>query len=269
VEANLQVTPKSVQVDISEGDLCGIQTPGRLVIGPGHLDLDFQPASENQRLEDVLSCLGSKNNLIQGDFVLNGQIVSASDFSAILPSIQGDFSFHAENGRIYKFNLLSKLFALLNITEIFRGDLPDLAREGFRYDRIDMESTVEGSKVILRNAFIDGSSMGIVMKGEVDLKNNALDITLLVAPLKTMDYILGKIPLVRNLLKGALVSIPIQVKGSMKDPVVSALSPASVDTGLVGFMKNTLKLPIILIEPFLSKEKEKEKPDDEPVIRKN
>ncbi|MBU4001817.1 MAG: hypothetical protein KKB94_05810, partial [Proteobacteria bacterium] len=76
------------------------------------------------------------------------------------------------------------------------------------------------------------------------------------------DYILGKIPLVNRLIKGALVSIPVQIKGSMKDPEVSTLSPASVDTGLVGFMKNTLKLPITIIEPFLSPGKEKEKPDE-------
>jgi hypothetical protein len=269
VEAGLEVNPKSVRVDISEGNLCGIQTPGQLVIHPGHLDLNFKPVSEKQRMEAVLTCLGSKKDLIQGDFVLNGQIVSASDFPSVLQSIQGDFSLHAENGRIYKFNLLSKVFALLNITEIFRGDLPDLTREGFRFDRIDMEATVEGSKVILRKAFIDGSSMGIVMKGEIDLKNDAMDITLLVAPLKTMDYILEKIPVVNLLLKGALVSIPVQIKGSMKDPVVSTLSPASVDTGLVGFMKNTLRLPIILIEPFLSKEKEKEEPGNGPDDRKN
>ncbi|MBU4316733.1 MAG: AsmA-like C-terminal domain-containing protein [Proteobacteria bacterium] len=262
VKADLMVSPESVVVNILEGDLCGIQTPGQLLIGAEDLRMGFNPSSENHKFEDTLPCLGSKKDLVQGDFVLNGEVIAGADFQSLWQSTQGNFSLHAQNGRIYKFNLLAKVFALLNITEIFRGNLPDIAREGFRYNSIDMEGTIEGSKIILQKAFIDGASMGIVMKGEIDPKNDRMDITLLVAPLKTMDYILEKIPLVNRLIKGALVSIPVQIKGSMKDPEVSTLSPASVDTGLVGFMKNTLKLPITIIEPFLSPEKEKEKPDE-------
>ena len=258
VESNIAVDPQNVKITILKADLCRIQTPGNLEVGPNSLKMNFNPVVLDDRLEQTLSCIGNAPNLVVGDYRLNGEIIGAGDFKSVVASLKGDYDFHAENGRIFKLGFLSKVFALLNITEIFRGKLPDLAENGFAFEKIDIKGTVHGRKVIIDNAVIDGSSMGIVMKGEVDLIQNEVDIILLVAPFKTFDFILSKTPVIRNLMKGTLVSIPVAVKGNIVDPSVMPLAPASVDSGLLGVMKSALKLPVTLIQPFLPEENEPE-----------
>jgi hypothetical protein len=176
----------------------------------------------------------------------------------LLSSLTGNYLIEAQAGRIYKFNLMAKLFALLNITEIFRGKLPDLSEEGFSYESIKIEGVIEGSKVIIDHGFIDGSSMGIMMKGEIDLLDDHIDLAVLVSPFKTVDFIVQQTPIIKSIIKGGLVSIPIEIKGSLSNPAITAISPASVDTGLLRILKNTLRIPITLIEPFI-KEEEKER----------
>ena len=263
--ANLRITPDAINIEVMEGSLCNIQTPGHLVIEPGYMQMDFSPYAEDQKLEQTLPCLSGKEGLIQGKFTLNGEIIAGNLFEGLLDDIKGDFNFITGKGRIYKLSVLSKVFALLNITEIFRGKLPDLAEEGFAFESIKANGTAEGTKIILKNAFIDGASMGIVIKGEIDTGQKELDLTALIAPLKTMDFIIKQTPIVKNLIKGALVSIPVEIKGNMANPTVKTLAPADVDSGLLGVMKNTLKLPVTLIQPLLApddKEDEKNEPDN-------
>ena len=259
VDADLRITPDAVVADISKADLCGIQTPGHLVVSHSELHMDFFPGAHRENIADSLTCLADKKGLIQGRYSLKGEIVGGNPFETFFQSIKGSYTLKAEKGRIYKLNLLSKIFAMLNITEIFRGKLPDLAQEGFAYESITADGRVDGTKVKIKNGFIDGASMGIVVKGEVDTREKTMDLSVLVAPLKTVDFIIQQTPLVKDLIKGAVVSIPIEIKGDMANPVVKTLAPADVDSGLLGIMKNTLKLPVTLIQPLLAPDDEKEK----------
>ena len=258
INANVRVIPDAVNIEVLDGRLCGVHTPGYLVIGPNYVQMDFNPLAENQKLEDTLSCISGKKGLIQGEFNLEGDIIAGGTFDDLLSSIKGNYNFTAGKGRIYKLNVLSKVFALLNITEIFRGKLPDLAEEGFAYESMTANGTVEGAKIIIKKAFIDGASMGIVVKGEIDTQKKDLDLIVLVAPLKTMDFIIKQTPIVKSIIKGALVSIPVEIKGEIANPTTKTLAPADVDSGLLGIMKNTLKLPVTLIQPFLNPDKKEE-----------
>jgi len=76
-----------------------------------------------------------------------------------------------------------------------------------------------------------------------------------VAPFETIDYVIGRIPLVRGLFSKPIVSIPVSVSGDWDDPRARVLSPSAVGSELVGVMGNTLKLPFRLIEPFLPEKK--------------
>ena len=99
-----------------------------------------------------------------------------------------------------------------NFTEIFRGELPDLTKEGFAYNSITVKSDLENGKLLLREVLIDGSSMEIACSGDIDLIDKKLDLTVLVAPLKTVDRIVKKIPLIRAITAGTLVSVPVKVR---------------------------------------------------------
>jgi hypothetical protein len=92
--------------------------------------------------------------------------------------------------------------------------------------------------------------MGIMARGSVDLSNETLELNALVAPLKTVSRIVRKIPLLGHVLGGNLVSVPVKISGSMKDPQVTFLSPSAVGSEFLGIVERTLKLPVTLIEPI-------------------
>ena len=100
---------------------------------------------------------------------------------------------------------------------------------------------------------MDAPSMGIVATGEVDLIRREGDLKVLVSPLGTVDAVVRKIPGVRYIHAGTLVTIPVAVRGDLGDPKVTPLDPAAVGVELLGIVERTLKLPAHLISPILGK----------------
>jgi hypothetical protein len=107
---------------------------------------------------------------------------------------------------------------------------------------------------------MDGNTLTLTGKGTIDLNNNALDLTLLVAPLKTVDRLVDKIPLVGDII-GDIISIPFGVKGDVKDPKVVPLSPSAIGADLMGIMLKTLKLPVKIFQPILPNNKKNKEED--------
>ncbi|MBW1744638.1 MAG: hypothetical protein JRJ47_14615, partial [Deltaproteobacteria bacterium] len=76
-----------------------------------------------------------------GKFNLDGEVKAQGKAKDVARSLQGDLKFTAGKGRIHRSNVLVQIFGFLNVTDIFKGELPDLVEEGFAYDSI----TVMGS----------------------------------------------------------------------------------------------------------------------------
>ena len=175
--------------------------------------------------------------------------------------MNGKLKFSAKDGRIYRYGILAKIFVLLNITEIFRGKLPDVVKEGCAYTSMKADGNLENGKFMFQEFVIDGSSMTIVCEGYIDLVRDEMDVVVLVAPFKTVDYIIKHIPLVNHILGGKLVSIPFRVKGNPADPDVIPLSPTAIGAGIFGLLKRTFTLPIAIIQPLLPDKKDPDKKD--------
>jgi hypothetical protein len=168
-------------------------------------------------------------------------------------------AFSAREGRIYRFGLLAKILSILNVTEIYRGEVPDLTGKGFAYRSMKANAKIKGGKLIMQECSIDGVSMGIACEGNIDLSEKKMNLTVLVAPFKTVDRIVDIIPLVGHVLGGNLISIPFQAKGDLKDPDVIPLPPKAVGSGVLGILERTLKLPITIIQPIFPGSKSKKK----------
>jgi len=242
---------------IKKADLCGIRFPGILKVTSDELELYLSPIATNQNLEPTITCLTDKPNLADGTFNLNGEIMTKARPADVLNSLSGNLEFKAEQGRIYRFGMLAKIFSLLNVTEIYRGEVPDLAGKGFAYDSMSANAIFEDGKLVIEESSIDSPSMGIACAGKIKLAKKKMDLTVLVAPFKTVDRIVKHIPLVGNILGGTLVSLPFRATGDLDDPDVIPLSPTAVGSGLLGILERTLKLPITIIQPVLPKPKEK------------
>ncbi|MBI5016692.1 MAG: AsmA-like C-terminal domain-containing protein [Deltaproteobacteria bacterium] len=237
--------------DLQEATVCGVATPGQFDVGPSGIRADLRAVAEGPDLDAPLACLWDRGGLATGRYRLTASAQAAGRRGELLRSSAGDVALSARDGRIYRFGLLAKVFAVLNVTEVFRGRLPDLFHEGFAYRTLEADASLERGTLVFRHATLDGASERIFWDGRVDLVKREVDLTVLVAPFKTIDAILAKIPVVGYLLGGRLVAIPLRVQGSLDDPSVVPLHPADIGAGLLGVVERTLKLPFHLIQPLL------------------
>jgi uncharacterized protein YhdP len=180
----------------------------------------------------------------------------------LLRSLNGHLEFdttpgHYHSGRAV--GTVTKIFRLLNVTEVFRGKLPDIEQEGFGFKSIQGKADIKNGKITYNELSVNGNNMGIAGYGSVDLVDKQVDATVLVAPLKTVDYVVKRIPLVGSILGGHFISIPIKIEGPLGKVEVTTLSASAVGSRLSGIMKRTLQLPVEIIEPVLVDEKEKDK----------
>jgi hypothetical protein len=258
MHADISFNETGTRIVVKKAELCGIQFPGIVKVSADDVEFYFNPLAENQNLELSVACLSAKKNLADGGFNLKGELMSKARPTAFPKSLTGNLEFTANQGRIFRFGMLAKIFALLNVTEIYRGEVPDLTGKGFAYNSIAANGVFEDGKLIIKETSIDSPSMGIAIEGEIDLIKKKVNMVVLVAPFKTVDRIVKHIPLVGNILGGTLISIPFRAIGDLGDPDVIPLSPTAVGSGLLGILQRTLKLPITIIQPVLPDSKNKE-----------
>ncbi len=251
VEANVYLSDEGLNIEIMRAELCGIPTPGAVQYADGKARFTIQPAARDLDLDSTLTCLWGKKGLLTGTFDLKGDVTSSDNpDSDVVRSLSGDLEMNAKNGRIRRFDLLAKIFTMINVTEIFRGVLPDLLNEGCAYDTIKVKGRLQDGKLIFENSVVDGPCARMVWHGEINLEEKKIDVTVIVAPFRTVDRIIDKVPLVGKLLNGSLISIPVRVSGDLTDPAVVPMSPSAVGNGLLGFMKRTFELPFSLLQPL-------------------
>lgn len=240
-----------IKVDVTDADLCGISCLGFLQANPQDISLDFQLLSRDQDLNSTFACFGDTTGLVTGRFNMKARAVSHGAAETLGKKLQGNFDVTAKDGRIYRYGLIASLFAFLNLTEILRGKLPDVVKQGFGYKSITANGEVQNGILNLEEVFIDGSSMGITSCGNVDLMGKKIDLKVLVSPFKTVDFVVRKIPLIGKLLGGNLVSIPVRITGDIENPSFSYLSPKAVGKKLLDITTGILKAPVKIIKPVI------------------
>jgi hypothetical protein len=116
----------------------------------------------------------------------------------------------------------------------------------------------ETADVTLKKAALCGISTPGTLKVsgsniEFDLQNGHFDLTLLVAPLVTLDRIFEHIPLIGGILE-ALDTILLSAKGTLDNIQIYPLAPSAVGYELKEMLKKTVERPINLIHGGKSSE---------------
>ena len=257
LQVNLKFNPHEIEAAVSEASLCGISTPGVVKVTPQGLSLDFQPVAKDQELDSTLNCLKEEEVRVTGNFGLKGEIRAQGKGEELVNSIEGNLELVISDGRVYQHVPMQRLFAYLNVLGIIKGELSEMTKEGFAYKSITAKIDIQNGKIILNEGIIDGLSMGIAVQGHFDLHDKKVDLTVLVSPIKTLDSFIKKIPLIRRITGGTLISVAVKVQGDLTDPKFTPLPPSAVGAGLLGMMKRTVELPFEVIEPLLPKGEEK------------
>jgi hypothetical protein len=263
LQVDVSLKPDEVIVTIEKADLCRISITGIIKLSDQSLEYYLVPSSRSKELESTLSCLTNERASASGKFNLDGEVMAKAKLDEATRIFSGGLDFSAKNGRIYRLGLLAKIFAILNVTEIYRGEIPDLVGDGFAYEKMIIKADLKGKKLVMQECAIDGASMGLACEGEIDLVEDKINLVILVAPFKTVDRLVKKIPLISSILGGKIISIPFRAKGDLDNPVVIPLSPTAVGSGVLGIMERTLKLPITIIQPMLPDEDDSTDKDDQ------
>jgi hypothetical protein len=251
--ADISLNRDRVEAEIIEAALCGIAASGVLQVDPEMVSFDLKPACEGQSIDSIINCLTGGEVGMTGHLDIQGQLAASGKGRELISTLEGNMAFSAYDGRIYHFVTWSKILALLNLTEMYRGQFPKLTGEGFAYKSISGEVTLQKGVADIKEMILDAASMEVVCDGLIDLNEEKVDLILLVAPFKTGRTIARKIPLAKHILSRAIVAVPVRVRGELGNPKVTALSPSAVASELVGVMKRTLSLPIKVIEPVIPK----------------
>ena len=251
LHADVSFANEGVSIEINRGALCGLSTPGNLRVSDQGIEMEIRPTALNQDLEPAILCFSDKGTDVTGAFSLNGRVSSNGKSEDFIRSLQGNIKFTARKGQFLYHPVLARVFTFLNVTEVFRGTLPDFSQGGFPYDSISIQGDIRGGKFVFKECIIDGRTVDVAVSGEVDVAGGTLNMAMLVTPFKTVSAIVKNIPLVGYILGGTLLSMPVKVDGELRDPKVSYFSPSQVGSELLAPMERVLKIPFKIIDPFL------------------
>jgi hypothetical protein len=249
--ADASITPHGADVLIERAGFCGMTLIGRVSFDGPMVDAYIVPVVETMPLDSVVSCLTSEKSMYTGNFNLEGALQVNSRREDFAKALKGRFTFVSEDGSILRSIFFARLLSLLNLTEIYRGQLPDMRSQGLDYKRMAATIDIKDGKVLINDWSIDGRTLWMGSRGEIDIASQQIDFTIMVSPFKTIDRIINAIPGVRWILGGRLVAIPMKATGDLEDPQVVALSPSAVGTSILEMIQRTLMLPIEIIQPLV------------------
>jgi hypothetical protein len=253
VTARGKLGPEALQVEVSGGDLCGLPLQLSSTLDPKGLAVELRTTASGGDLNQPLMCLTDKRVSMTGSFQFATRLSARGrDKESLLRSIEGPVEFTARDGRIEQWTALSRILSLLNVTNVIRGQFPDLRLEGLPYKTLRIHGEYWAQVLLVKEGTLRGPTLGIAWTGEVDLWNSEVDIKVLAAPFRTADWIIRKTPLVGYIMGKTLVSVPLKVKGNNRDPTVS-FDPVGAASGLLGVLERTITLPVKIVGDVLPK----------------
>jgi uncharacterized protein YhdP len=183
---------------------------------------------------------------------LNGE---GEDFGRMKESLNGRLRFEMDHGVIERFNILSKIFSILNVSQLLKGRLPDLKTKGLPYRQIQGNFYVTDGVATTDDFVVDSDAMRITLLGKIDLGKNLIDARIGVHPLVTIDTILSSVPIAGYILTGkdkGFISYFYHVKGNLDDPKIEAIPFKIVEESTWGIIKRLLETPLRPFQKSLS-----------------
>jgi hypothetical protein len=169
------------------------------------------------------------------------------NFQEVKESLDGNLRFGIENGVIERFNILSKIFSILNVSQLFKGRLPDLKTKGLPYHSMMATIDIKGGIASTNDFLVDSDAMRITLFGKVDLGKNLIDARIGVHPLVTIDTLISSVPIVGYILTGkdkAFITYFYAVNGNLDDPKIEAIPLKSIEEPSWGVVKRLLETPL-------------------------
>lgn len=203
-----------------------------------HVDADqFLNALDLTR--EVTGTLNAK-----GDITARGETMADIKKTAL-----GNVRLQLTEGSLRKFSVLSKVFSILNFSQLLKFQLPDMVENGMPYNEIKGSFAISDGGVVTQDLFIASDAINISLIGNANMVREDLNFTIGVQPLQTFDKVINRIPVVGWLLTGKgkdFLTVFFEAKGKWSDPQVTAIPAKSMGKGVLNVFRRVFELPVRL-----------------------
>ncbi len=252
--AKVRYTPGTVDVETFGADFFEGRGTAK---GKAHLHPDGRNlyeaniSADGMSLEPIQRFLGIVDHTITGALFLTGEISATGNIAEDLKkTAAGTFQVRAEKGVLKKYSVLSKIFSLLNVLQLAKLQLPDMAKDGMPYKTITCSASLEKGIFSSEDFFIKSDAMEMSAVGNVDVLEKEIDAIVGVHPLQTLDLIASKIPIAGWVItdeNGKLITVHVKVDGTFDDPTVTPITVQSIGRGVLNIFRRLFQLPGKLI----------------------
>ncbi len=248
VKGTVSLSRGRADIRLSNARLCGINSPGVLSVIGDEFSLDMNLHGKDLDVATSYTCLTDGRVKATGSLDFSSRITAKGKMGQMIESLKGPLEMTLSNGVIEHDKLVTRTLAVINVTEIVKGRLPDIRSKGFAFTTMTLQGYFKNGKLIIEKYYMDGETLDLLGYGEIDLDEKTLEAQVLAAPFKTVDRIVKIIPGVNYLLAGSLVAIPVSIKGPQDDPKVNVMSVSAVSSSLYNLAERTITSPFKLIE---------------------
>jgi len=195
-----------------------------------------------QSLDLTREVAGSLN--VQGDITARGETIADIKRTAL-----GNVRLRLADGSLRKFNVLSKMFSILNVSQLLKFQLPDMVSDGMPYNEIKGSFAISDGGIVTQDLFIASDAINISVIGSANMVREDMNFTIGVQPLQTVDKVVNRIPVVGWLLTGKgkdFLTVFFEAKGKWSDPQVTAIPAKSIGMGVLNVFRRVFELPVRL-----------------------
>jgi uncharacterized protein YhdP len=237
-------TVQSAKIDVFEGVISGTGAADLTVPHKPGYRASFTATSIDAASLDQAFGFASD---ISGRLALKGELTASGEGQdALKKSLQGSIVMRMEDGTLNKFSAISKIFSLLNVSQLFKLRLPDMFSTGMPYDVISGNFSFSDGIAATSDLAIDSPSINMRVVGNSDLVRKEIDLTAAVQPLQSIGMIISRIPVIGWILTGndnRFLITYYKAKGHWGDPTVTSANISELPQSFYNVFKRVFTLP--------------------------
>lgn len=250
LETTAEISPLGISADINHGIACGIAITGRVIPVGDEIALDLQLTASEDQLEPAAVCLTNQQSDIKGIYSLRARLTGRGAPGHLAPTLKGQYEFSARDGEFVRSPGIDATFDYLNATGDFKVAFPDLQKETFPFRLVRVTGLIDGAILVADEVVIHSAQLNLSGYGKVDLVRKQIEGKALIAVLKPVEEVLGRIPVVGAILGSSLIGIPVRISGALDHPDVTYMAPSDVGVELLSIPVRILKIPFGVIKLF-------------------
>ncbi len=211
------------------------------------LSFDITFALLNANIARFFDVVSEEQDWIRGTMDLSGHL------SGEKGSVNGTMNLVAKNGRLKKYALASRIFALLNVYKIVQTRDIELTSRNFPYNIITCTFRVDDGVMSFDDFYLDSNSLQLSAVGKYSLKTRNIDAVLGIQPFETVDKAISWIPLLGWVLtgdSGRLLVVSLKVTGHADDPLVQIAPLETISNPIRESIVRALGLPAEIRHEF-------------------